>query len=301
MSIQHQHLKEAVPSRESSDYAIFPLEIYSPQPIDEIYFIPYHWHDEIEIIYIEKGDFIIHINGVAHNAKAGDIYFINSQEIHQIAALTSVSSHHAIVFDPKIIRFEWHDASNRKYITPLIKGLVKYPTCLDTVDIRPLIAQEIKDAANAFHGGKPSWTIVVKASLLKIIAILVDYEVMVSVEAVEEKESEKAMIAKTVMTYVQENYMSKITLDELAELAELSTPYFCKIFKSMFGKTAVEYINAYRVEKACLLLMQTDDKIIDIAFSVGFENFSYFIRKFRAVKRMTPSAYRKNASAQTTL
>jgi len=291
MSIQH--LKEAVASRESSDYAIFPLEIYSPHPIDEIYFIPYHWHDEIEIIYIEKGDFVIHINGVAHSAHAGDVYFINSQEIHQIAALTPISSHHAIVFDPKIIRFEWHDASNQKYITPLIKGRVKYPTHINEwIGIKASIAREIKDAANAYHGGKPSWSIVVKASLLKIIATLVDHEIMVNTDLNEEKDNEKAMIAKTVMTYVQENYMNKITLDELAGLANLSTPYFCKFFKSMFEKTAVEYINEYRIEKACLLLAQMDDKIIDIAFSVGFENFSYFVRKFKAIKGVTPSAYR---------
>jgi len=96
------------------------------------------------------------------------------------------------------------------------------------------------------------------------------------------------------MTHIQENYMRKMTIDELAELVKLSTSYFSKVFKSIFEKTTVEYINEYRIEKACLLLTQTDDKIIDIAFSVGFDNFSYFIRKFKALKGITPSTYRHN-------
>ena len=293
MSIQH--LKEAVPSRKSSGYTIFPLVIYSPQPVDEIYFIPYHWHEEIEIIYIETGEFIIHINGIAHHAKSGDIFFINSAEIHQIAALTKISSHHAMVFDPKIIRFEWHDPSSQKYITPLIKGRVRYPTHInDHTKVKAAIGHEIKEAANAFHQGSASWAIVAKASLLKMIALLINDDLMINIDSKEDKDNEKAIIAKTIMTYIQENYMNKITLDELATLANMSTPYFCKFFKSMFDKTAVEYMNEYRIEKACLLLTQTDDKIIDIAFLIGFDNFSYFIRKFKQLKGLTPSAYREN-------
>lgn len=62
----------------------------------------------------------------------------------------------------------------------------------------------------------------------------------------------------------------------------------------MFGKTATQYINEYCIEKASQLLTQTNDQIIDIAFSVGFDNSSYFIRKFKSLKGMTPSEYRNH-------
>ena len=292
--VSFQNLKEVVPSRETSDYAIFPLVVYSPSPIDEVYLIPYHWHDEIEIIYIQQGDFILHINGVAYKTKVGDVYFINSQEIHQIASTTPTSSHHAIVFDPKIIRFEWHDSSSQKYITPLITGKIKYPTVIHCQDgSLGEIAKEITATAQAYENEKSSWPIVAKAALLKILTILIDNELMVNIELTEDKDNEKAVVAKTIMTYIHNNYMNKITLDELANLANLSTSYFCKFFKTVFDNTAVEFINEYRIEKACLLLTQTDDKIIDIAFSVGFDNFSYFIRKFKSSKGLSPAKYRK--------
>lgn len=289
------HLKETASSRESSNYAILPLQIYSHVMVNELFFISHHWHNELEILYIEKGSYVIHVNSVAHQAKEGEVYFINSQEIHQITALTHEAIHHAIVFDPKIIRFEWHDPSNQKYLNPVIRGKIKYPLHINHSPIaNASIIKEFQEALTAYHHGHTSWQIVVKAALLKIIAILIDTKSMINADLAEEKDDEKAMTTRTVMAYIQGNYMNKITLDELADLANLSVNYFCKFFKSMFDKTAVEYINEYRIEKACSLLTQTDDKIIDIAFSVGFENFSYFIRKFKILKGMTPSEYRNN-------
>lgn len=288
-----QHLKEAEPSRESSHYTIFPLCIYPQICINKPFFITHHWHDEIEIIYIEDGEFNIHVNGAVHNAKKGEVYFINSQEIHQITALTESSIHYAIVFKPEIIRFQWHDPSQQKYINPLIKGRIKYLFHVnDFPEIRAIIVREIKDILSAYQLAKDSWQIMAKASLLKIIATFIHHELIIQTGMPEEKSDEKAMIAKAIMTHIHENYMQKLTLDQLASLVNFSTPYFCKFFKSMIGKTATQYINEYRIEKACQLLTQTPDKIIDISFSVGFDNFSYFIRKFKTIKGMTPSEYR---------
>lgn len=294
MSIQH--LKETSDSRTTSNYAISPIAIYSPSPTDSFYFITHHWHDEIELIYIEEGEFNIHISGTTHFAKAGDVYFINSQEIHQITATTLTSIHHAIVFDPKTIRFEWHDITNQKFLNPLIKSTLKLPTSIVRNNkLNKLIGAEILQAAQSFHSEHISRTLVVKTSILKIMSLLAMHDMFILTENVKEKDNENAMIARTVMTYIQENYMNKITLDELADLVNLSTPYFCKLFKTMFDKTAVEYINEYRVEKASFMLTQTEEKIIDIAFLVGFENFSYFIRKFKSIKGMTPSIYREKS------
>ena len=289
----NQDLKEATPTRESSDYAILPLHIYSHYISNEIFFVSHHWHDEMELIYIEAGEFVLHVNGATHQAREGEVYFVNSQEIHQITALTESSIHHAIVFNPEIIRFEWYDPSQQKYVNPLIKGKIKYLFHINDFPlIKAIVVREFKDALKAYQTTKDSWPIVVKACLLKMIAVLIDHELMIHTSLPEEKDDEKAMIAKSIMTHIHENYMHKLTLDQLASQANLSTPYFCKFFKTMFGKTAIEYINEYRIEKACQLLTQTNDKIIDVAFSIGFDNFSYFIRKFKSLKGMTPSAYR---------
>ena len=75
----------------------------------------------------------------------------------------------------------------------------------------------------------------------------------------------------------------------------MNSQYFCRYFKENLGKTATEYINEVRVEKAAEALIETDEKIINIAQNSGFENMGYFIRRFKKEKGVTPSEYRKNS------
>lgn len=95
-------------------------------------------------------------------------------------ALTDSSIHHAIVFNPEIIRFEWYDPSRQKYINPLIKGKIKYLFHTnDFPEIKDIIVREIKDAVSAHQIEKDSWPILVKASLLKIIATPINHEFLI--------------------------------------------------------------------------------------------------------------------------
>jgi len=76
-------------------------------------------------------------------------------------------------------------------------------------------------------------------------------------------------------------------------LRSYNPQYFCRYFKKNIGKTITEYINDVRIEKAAQALAETNDKIIDIAQNCGYENVSYFIRRFRRTKGMTPVQYRE--------
>ena len=61
----------------------------------------------------------------------------------------------------------------------------------------------------------------------------------------------------------------------------MNVQYFCRFFKSVVGKTPVEYINSYRIEKATELLQTETLSISNIALNVGIDNFSYFIKQFK--------------------
>ena len=76
----------------------------------------------------------------------------------------------------------------------------------------------------------------------------------------------------------------------------MNSQYFCRFFKSVIGKTPIDYINNYRIEKSVELLVTTNDKILNICYSVGFDNFSYFIKTFKKIKNCTPSEYRTTYS-----
>ena len=97
---------------------------------------------------------------------------------------------------------------------------------------------------------------------------------------------------KNVIGYIEQNYTAGITLDMMSKIAYMSPNYFCHYFRKETGKSPLAFINEYRIQKAAQMLSETDLQISQIAQSVGFDNFSYFIRKFREYKSITPKEYR---------
>lgn len=96
-----------------------------------------------------------------------------------------------------------------------------------------------------------------------------------------------------VVSFIHNNYMNEITVSQICEYCNLSSTYVHQILKNYTGKTVVQYINEYRVEKATELLANTDKKIMDIAKEVGFSSAKYFIRIFKSIKGITPGEARK--------
>ncbi len=90
---------------------------------------------------------------------------------------------------------------------------------------------------------------------------------------------------------------SDIGISEMPSLPEIfsdfgrSYPHLCRIFHSTYGISPVEYINAIRIERAKLLLRDTNMPIVEIAKRVGFDNPAYFSRMFRKISGKSPSKF----------
>ena len=84
----------------------------------------------------------------------------------------------------------------------------------------------------------------------------------------------------------------EITLKELADIACMSPTYFCRYFHQEMGKTPFAFLNEYRIKKAAILLDDSSLSVSDIAINCGFDNISYFIRKFKEYQGITPKKYR---------
>ncbi len=97
-----------------------------------------------------------------------------------------------------------------------------------------------------------------------------------------------------LINFISENYTSSFTRELLAEKTELSPDYLSRMFKIHTGKKINDYINDIRIDEACRLLKESDGKIIDIAFSVGFESLATFNRTFIKKIKVSPTEYRLN-------
>lgn len=86
---------------------------------------------------------------------------------------------------------------------------------------------------------------------------------------------------KKVLTKIRNDYSKPLTLDDLAEEAQLNKQYFCRAFRQATGKTPIDYLNYYRIECAAEQLSLSYVSITEIALSCGFNDLSYFNRLFK--------------------
>ncbi|MBO1308399.1 PocR ligand-binding domain-containing protein [Enterococcus sp. 669A] len=93
--------------------------------------------------------------------------------------------------------------------------------------------------------------------------------------------------------YIQKNISKTITLEEVANHVYLSQYYFSKLFKKETGINFITYLNQQRIERAKILLQQSDLSIETISHNVGFSQASYFCKTFKQFTNTTPATYRK--------
>ena len=101
------------------------------------------------------------------------------------------------------------------------------------------------------------------------------------------------------ISYLKEHYTEDVSREGLAALADMNHDYFGKMFINYTGKKFSSYIKELRITKAAGLLTTTDQNIVNIAFSVGYENLSTFYRAFQGVTGLSPLVYRERFSNKT--
>ncbi|MCQ2397620.1 MAG: AraC family transcriptional regulator [Lentisphaeria bacterium] len=110
--------------------------------------------------------------------------------------------------------------------------------------------------------------------------------------------NEEAMVPDkqlgNVLGYINANFMKDLKVPELARMSFISTRQFQEKFKKYTGRNVSDYIISKRIECAELLLRKGTQSIQEIAFDSGFNDFSYFSKKFREITGKTPREYRKN-------
>lgn len=269
--------------------ADFPIEYYHVDSKHVRYDMSSHWHSEIEIIRIISGSLHLKLDNKSYYATKGDIIFVNPETVH--GASPEECDYECIVFRPDFLyvstyscRFLIDSLLNREYsVTEFIPS---------SENAFRLAADELFEAMKLKSSG---YKFLVISALFKIFGIITDNKMYSHSTASNNSGTNKNIIKlKKVLSFMRENFDRQITLEEMAEVSETSIKYFTTFFKNMTGKTPFSYLIGYRVERAAILLSNTEMSITEVAYSSGFNDLSYFIKTFKNIKGVSPGQFRKN-------
>lgn len=253
-----------------------------------------HWHDHMEFLLIRKGSYQVGVNLETMMAKEGDLCIFNSGDLHQLRNLTEEAEHDALLFDPRICTFLYQDQWNQDTLVPMQKGSLR---CTNLIrleregyhDLYSLMDQLFQIAFKE----EADWYEYSKLRLLEIIILLKRYGLFIYENGqISQTDQKQILRYKEVVDYIESHYQSPISLKELSEVISCNEQYFCRFFKKISGITPIQYLIHYRIEQASIMLKEGDRSISEIALDCGFENISYFIKKFKEIMGMTPKEFK---------
>lgn len=288
---QYELLRERV----SHGNASFPLMIYEIET--DLSFrerVSCHWHEEIEIMVVTKGQAQIHINNRNYSVKEGSIIFIASNHLHSVTGIEKTPFHFfAVVFNQTFLNSFVNDSVQLKYIDRIKNSETFFPEFIfPTLDWEKEIHHLLQDIRQIFAKKEAAFELLIKIKLYTILYLLyVHFDRELS--AVPKHADYRITLTKSVIEYIKENCEDRISLPELSAKFGLSEGHLCRFFKSMTKMSIVEYINYYRISKSLILLKETEKDVGEIAGMTGFNNISYFNKIFKKYMHMTPSQYRQ--------
>ena len=262
----------------------FPFELYKIDKDHPHYIMATHWHSSIEIIKVVSGKLKVTLDERTFDCESNDVLFVNCEVLH--GAIPQDCVYYCLVFNPAFLK-----TGNNACNLFLDALLSRERFCLERIEDKDsrAIVDTLMQTMDERKDGFAFKTI----GLTALLFAMMQEKGLFSKEAHTGKDTQKIHKLKRVLKYVRENFALDITLDDMARQADLSTKYFCEFFKTMTGTTPVKYLLAYRIERAAHRLLASDESITQIAYDCGFNNLSYFIKTFKELKNITPTAYRK--------
>jgi len=275
---------------------LFPVAVYTWEGEFE-YTVNMHWHKEIEIIYFEKGSFAFCRDGIAYTVQGPALSFIDAEMMHSLT-LCENERQSALVFDCKMLSYELYDHSQSTIIEPLINHKLTLPPFLYPQDSGwEEVISLYKKAVHEYQKGTAGSHLRVKLYLTELFSLLYDNGYLHSAQSDSSADKRQSSHITKALAYIRDNYSAPLKSYEVANHVGMNEQYFCRYFHKKTGKTLTEYINQIRVDRASEMLTNTDEKIIDIAIECGYNNISYFIKRFKNIKGITPQEYRRNVKS----
>jgi AraC-like DNA-binding protein/mannose-6-phosphate isomerase-like protein (cupin superfamily) len=250
-----------------------------------------HWHEHMQFYYFVEGSAFQICNAHKFVVNPKDFVVINSNELHYTESLSENLSCYVMKVDFPFLYSNQIDSCQVKFIAPMSNNYITFKNLIrDDEQICNCIENIIKE----YYSKNIGFELAVKSDLYMLIVLLLRNYVDGYLTKKEFDIRVKNITRMDqVFEYIDHNLSQKITIHELASVANISDYHFCKLYKKITGKTPMDYINSLRINRAVILLSEGNSNITEIAFACGFCDSNYFSRIFKKYKGVAPNKYNR--------
>lgn len=265
----------------------FPFEYHHVTPMHPQYAMSLHWHIEFEIIRVLEGTLLLAIDEQEHTVSKGGSIFIPAGSVH--SGIPDGCTYECIVFDMNMLM------NQNDSCCKLIRKIADHEVELEYVYSESYndIHQTVWSLFDAISSKKEGYQLVVLGTLYQMIGAIFSNQYYNAVPAQPPRNHKRIIQLKTALEFMESSYKTPLSLEEISAAVHMSPKYFCRFFQEMTHRTPIDYLNYYRIERACYQLLTTDQTITEVAYGSGFNDLSYFIKTFKKYKGTTPKRYLK--------
>ncbi len=257
--------------------------------------VPWHWHDELEFNYIISGEEIVRTTSGTYHFHAGEGFFTNSKALCSMEYIGNclIDCH---LFHSTFLSGHFRSIFETKYLNPVLQNRK-----IELIEFRGntkpqiMILNKLKQVGELQQEEHKEFQ---TRNLFSEIWLLLLEEI----QSLEETKPSLSSVYQnrllTMLSFIQENYADKISLEKIAASAMISEREALRCFQTSIQETPFEYLMNYRVEMAKNLLKATTLSMTEIAAQTGFSNSAYFSKIFKRACHMTPLEYRKSVQNQ---
>lgn len=260
-----------------------------------------HRHQFIEIVYILSGEAIHTVGGKEYEVKSGDVTIINSGIPHKFTSKPDLKENfvtYDLMITPDFLDAAAIDMSNFEslknsflFYSLLSSDDSEYPDMHISGKLYSDYGEIFTRIYREFERQEKGYIELIRAYVIElIIKIFRRIEKMGTVTL----SPDKLETIYGAVRYIENNYNTKLSVDEIASKVFISPDYFRKLFKKVTGNSVMAFQQKMRIDEACRLLSTSNIAIQEIGRMIGYDDMKAFYKSFKKVTGKTPKEYRNN-------
>lgn len=248
----------------------------------------WHKHEEFELILISEGHGTAMIGDYIGEYKAGDVYFLASNLPHWFK-----KQHQKITGSAIVIHFK-KDLFGIEFLgLPELKQIHQLLIRNDGIQLQSGLKKEMAEAIVNMESQNGFQRISLLLHCLQKISSSRHFNTLTRNFA--SNNNNINPVIEKIIDFSFNRYLTPITLKEVATVADMSIPTFCRFFKKNIKKTYFDFLQDLRISHACKLLTNSNKPVMEIGYESGYNSWAHFSKQFKQVKKMPPSRYRKES------